>query len=75
MRAELRAEAEEEARGAILIQAIAEREGITVTDADVQKRIAELAPAATRTRSSCAPSWRRITAFTRSRPDPRTEDA
>ena len=43
MREELRGEAEEEARGSILIQAIAEREGITVTDADVQKRIAELA--------------------------------
>jgi trigger factor len=43
MRVELRAEAEEEARGSILIQAIAEREGITVTDADLQKRIAELA--------------------------------
>jgi len=43
MRDEVRAEAEEEARGAILIQAIAEREGITVTDADVQKRVAELA--------------------------------
>jgi trigger factor len=43
MRAEMRAEAEEEARGSILVQAIAEREGITVTDADLQKRIAELA--------------------------------
>jgi trigger factor len=43
MRAEMRAEAEEEARGSILIQAIAEREGLTVTDADLQKRIAELA--------------------------------
>jgi trigger factor len=45
MRAELRAEAEEEARGSILIQAIAEREGITTSDADLQKRIAELAAA------------------------------
>ena len=45
MRDEMRAEAEEEARGSILIQAIAEREGITVTDADLQKRIAELAAA------------------------------
>jgi trigger factor len=43
MREEVRAEAEEEARGAILVQAIAEREGITVSDADLQKRIAELA--------------------------------
>jgi trigger factor len=45
MREEMRSEAEEEARGAILVQAIAEREGITVTDADLQKRIAELAAA------------------------------
>jgi trigger factor len=43
MREEMRGEAEEEARGSILIQAIAEREGITATDADLQKRIAELA--------------------------------
>ena len=43
MREELRSDAEEEARGSILIQAIAEREGITVTDADLQKRVAELA--------------------------------
>jgi trigger factor len=43
MRAEVKAEAEEEARGAILLQAIGEREGITASDADVQKRIAELA--------------------------------
>jgi len=45
MRGEMRVEAEEEARGAILLQAIAEREGITVGDADVQKRVAELAAA------------------------------
>ena len=45
MREEVRGEAEEEARGSILIQAIAEREGITVSDADMQKRIAELAAA------------------------------
>ena len=45
MRAEVKTEAEEEARGAILLQAIAEREGITAGDADVQKRIAELAAA------------------------------
>jgi trigger factor len=45
MRAEMQVEAEEEARGAILLQAIAEREGITVGDADLQKRIAELAAA------------------------------
>jgi len=35
MREEVRGEAEEEARGSILIQAIAEREGISVSDADV----------------------------------------
>jgi trigger factor len=45
MKQEFRAEAEEEARGTILVQAIAEREGITVTDADIQKRVAELAAA------------------------------
>lgn len=45
MRQEFKKEAEEEARGTILVHAIAEREGITVTDADVQKRIAELAAA------------------------------
>jgi trigger factor len=45
MRQEFTAEAEEEARGTILVHAIAEREGITVTDADLQKRIAELAAA------------------------------
>jgi trigger factor len=43
MRREVRTDAEEEARGAILLQAIAEREGISATDADVQKRLAELA--------------------------------
>jgi trigger factor len=45
MRSEVKTEAEEEARGAILLQAIGEREGITAGDADVQKRIAELAAA------------------------------
>jgi trigger factor len=43
MKQEFRTEAEAEARGTILIQSIAEREGITVSDADVQKRIAEIA--------------------------------
>ncbi|HXJ19929.1 MAG TPA: trigger factor [Polyangia bacterium] len=43
MRHEVRGEAEEEARGSILLQTIAEREGLTATDADVQKRVAELA--------------------------------
>ena len=37
--------AEHEARGNILVQAIAEREGVTAADADLQKRIAELAAA------------------------------
>ena len=45
MKAEFKDEAEEEARASVLLQAIAEREGIEVTDADVQKRIAELAAA------------------------------
>jgi trigger factor len=45
MRQEVRGEAEAEARAAILVQAIAEREGITAADADVQKRIAEVAAA------------------------------
>ena len=45
MLADFRGSAEQEARGAILVQAIAEREGVTASDADVQKRIAELAAA------------------------------
>jgi trigger factor len=45
MRQEFRGDAEEEARGTILVQAIAEREGITASDADLQKRIAEIAAA------------------------------
>ena len=45
MREQFRAEAEEEARGTILIQAIAEREAILVGDADIQKSIAEIAAA------------------------------
>jgi trigger factor len=45
MKNEFRSEAEVEARGTTLIQAIAEREGVTVSDADLQKRIAELASA------------------------------
>jgi trigger factor len=45
MIADFREGAEQEARGNILIQAIAEREGVTAADADVQKRIAELATA------------------------------
>jgi len=45
MKVEVRTEAEAEARSAILLQAIAEREGIAVSDADLQKRIAELAAA------------------------------
>jgi trigger factor len=45
MKTEFRPEAEAEARGTILIQAIAEREGIAVADADIQKRIAEIAAA------------------------------
>ena len=45
MKAEFKTEAEAEARGSILIQAIAEREGVAVGEADVQKRIAEIAAA------------------------------
>lgn len=45
MKQEVKAEAEAEARAGILLQAIAEREGVEVTDADIQKRIAELAAA------------------------------
>lgn len=45
LKQDARAEAEEEARGSILLQAIAEREGVSVTDADLQKRVAELAAA------------------------------
>ena len=45
MRQEVKGDAEAEARSTILVHAIAEREGITVSDADVQKRIAELAAA------------------------------
>ena len=43
MKQEFRGDAEAEARGTILLQAIAEREGITVSDADLQKRLAEIA--------------------------------
>lgn len=45
MKDEMKTEAEEEARATILLQAIAEREGVEVTDADIQKRVAELATA------------------------------
>ena len=67
---------EEEARGAILIQAIAEREGIAVTDADMQKRIAELAPRAEREPEEAARRAREGAAHPAARgADPRTEDA
>jgi trigger factor len=45
MKDEVRPEAEEQARASIILQAIAEREGIQVSDADLQKRVAELATA------------------------------
>jgi trigger factor len=45
MKEEVKTEAEEEARASILLSAIAEREGVEVSDADLQKRIAELATA------------------------------
>ncbi len=43
MRKEFASEAEHEARASILLQAIAEREGIKVDEGDVQKRVVELA--------------------------------
>ena len=45
MKVEFKDEAEEEARATVLLRAIADREGVEVTDADVQKRVAELAAA------------------------------
>ena len=45
MKEEMKGEAEQEARATILLQAIAEREGVEVGDADLQKRVAELATA------------------------------
>jgi trigger factor len=45
MKEEMKGEAEEAARASILLQAIAEREGVEVSDADLQKRVAELATA------------------------------
>lgn len=43
MRKEVAGEAEREARAAVILQAIAEREGVRVDEGDVQKRIAEVA--------------------------------
>ena len=43
LHAELGPKAEREARASVLLQAIGEREGVTVNDADLQKRIAEIA--------------------------------
>jgi trigger factor len=45
MKDEFKEEAEEEARATVLLRAIADREGVEVTDGDVQKRVAELAAA------------------------------
>jgi trigger factor len=45
MKDEVRGEAEQLARLSILVQAIAEREGVQVTDPEIQKRVAELATA------------------------------
>jgi len=45
MKNEFKDEAEEEARATVLLRAIAEREGVEVTDGDIQKRVAELAAA------------------------------
>jgi trigger factor len=45
MKQEFKAEAEEEARATVLLRAIGDREGVEVTDGDMQKRVAELAAA------------------------------
>ncbi len=45
MKEEFKGEAEEEARATVLLRAIADREGVEVTDGDMQKRVAELAAA------------------------------
>jgi trigger factor len=45
MRKEVRADAEAEAKGNILVHAIGEREGIEASEGDLQKRIAEIAAA------------------------------
>jgi trigger factor len=45
MKKDFAAEAEQEARGTIIVRAIAAKEGIQASDADLQKRIAELAAA------------------------------
>jgi trigger factor len=45
MKKDFAAEAEEQARGSVLVRAIAAKEGIEVSDADLQKRLAELAAA------------------------------
>jgi trigger factor len=45
MRKEVRADAEAEAKGNIVVHAIGEREGIEASEGDVQKRIAEIASA------------------------------
>ena len=45
MKVEFKDEAEEEARASVLLRAIADREGVEVTDGDMQKRVAELAAA------------------------------
>jgi trigger factor len=43
MKVDFRPDAEIEARGTVIVAAIAEKEGVSVTDADLQKRISELA--------------------------------
>jgi len=45
MAEEFKDDAEQEARGSVLLAAIAAKEGVEVTDGDLQKRIAELAAA------------------------------
>ena len=45
LKSEFKDEAEHEARATVLLRAIAEKEGVEVTDGDMQKRVAELAAA------------------------------
>ena len=77
MKAEFKDEAEEEARASVLLRAIADREGVEVTDGDMQKRIAELAAARQDQRQEAASaSWSRTSSMPALQsPDPRGEDA
>ena len=52
MRDELRESANDEVRAAFLIDAIAEKEKVEVTDADLEKRLAEMAQSARQERAA-----------------------